>query len=55
MMGGDFCNTISVSFTEKEEILEVNELKQAVIHPTVALLQWTETYRKWCYVIICLN
>lgn len=45
-MGEVFCNTISVSFTEKEEILEVNELKQAVIQPTVALLQWTETYRK---------
>lgn len=53
VMGEVFCNTI-VS-TEKEEILEVNELKQAVIHPTVALLQWTETYRKWCYIIFCLN
>lgn len=27
-----------LSLTEKEEILEVNELKQAVIHPTVAFL-----------------
>lgn len=26
------------SLTEKEEILEVNELKQAVSHPAVALL-----------------
>lgn len=32
-MGKVFCNTISVSFTEKEGILEVNEFEQAVSHP----------------------
>lgn len=41
------CHTISYSFTQKEETLEVNELKQAVKQPTPALLhQWIEYIQK---------